>query len=354
MAHENQENGTMSMPRSRVTIADVASEAKVSPTTVSFTLRDTPGAKISAQTRARVKRAARRLGYVPDAAAQALAGSATMTIGVVYPDTRPYLSSQLYLLQFLDGLTAVTREHKHRILLESIDEATGGDGYAAIARERRVDGLILLDTPNYTPADQETLHSLASGHPVVFLGRPLIEGVASVDVNNRRAAAAAVDHLIARGHRRIGCITNAAVTNTAARDRLAGYVDALSGAGIDRDDALVREGNFTPESGLDAMRSLLDGGREPTAVFVASDVVAAGALAAIAGRGLSIPGDIAVVGFDDDPLAAFLAPPLTTVGVPKAELGRRAGEMILERVSKPDTAPFRAELPTDLVVRASA
>ena len=334
----------------RITSADVAAEAGVSQTTVSFVLRDTPGQNISAATKQRVFDAARNLGYVPNAAAQALAGSSTQTIGLVYPDTRPYLSSQMYLLEFLEGLTAVTQQSNHRILLESIGEADEGERLGASARERRVDGLILLDAPD----DLGVLTSLASGHPVVSIGHTRVEDLSSVDVDNRAAAREAVQHLVDRGHREIACITNAPLRNTSARHRLHGYHDALTLADLAIQQRLVREGAYTPESGYEAMLSLLDNGARVSAAFVASDTVAMGALHALSERGIRVPTEMAIVGFDDVALAAFLSPALTTIHVPTVEIGRRAGKMLLDRIEDPTAPASHVDIDVELRVRSSS
>jgi LacI family transcriptional regulator len=175
--------------------------------------------------------------------------------------------------------------------------------------------------------------------------------VSFVDVDNRSAARQAVEHLIHLGHQRIGCITNAPSEYTGSADRLAGYRDALQAAGLPYDEQLVRFGNFAPESGYEMARSLLQESPQPTALFVASDVVAFGAMSAIRELGLTIPGDIALVGFDDVPLARYTNPPLTTIRLPATELGKKAGQTLVSLIQ--EGKGEQTLLKTELVVRMS-
>jgi DNA-binding LacI/PurR family transcriptional regulator len=172
-----------------------------------------------------------------------------------------------------------------------------------------------------------------------------------VDVDNEAGARLAVEHLLALGHRRIACITNAPLAYTAASERLAGYREALAAAGIAEDPSLVVEGAFDAPSGHRAMNEIL-ARSTPDAVFVASDVVAIGAIAGLREAGLTVPGDVSVVGFDAIPLAAYLDPPLTTISLPAHDLGLAAGRAVLDRITGRPVAS-RTLLPTELIVRAS-
>ncbi|RMD58600.1 LacI family transcriptional regulator, partial [Candidatus Parcubacteria bacterium] len=172
-------------------------------------------------------------------------------------------------------------------------------------------------------------------------------------VDNVQGARLAVEHLIRLGHRRIGMITNAPTTYVAAHQRLEGYRQALDGAGLPYDEHLVRYGNFDEQSGEVAMRELLAATPPPTAVFVASDMVALGALKAIWDQGLRVPEDVALVGFDDITTARFTTPPLTTVHVPALRLGEEAGKVLLDVMEFGFTTRSQVLLQTTLVVRAS-
>jgi LacI family transcriptional regulator len=191
------------------------------------------------------------------------------------------------------------------------------------------------------------------GFPTVLMGQLPGSSFCSVDVDNCAAARKAVAHLLELGHRRIGCITNAPLSYTAA-DRLLGYRQALEQAGITPDQNLVRYGNFDPESGYIQMSSLLDVQPAIRAVFVASDVITFGAMRAIRERGLSIPGDVALVGFDDVPFARYVDPPLTTVSLPAAELARISCKILFELIHKDHPTARNVLLDTHLVVRQSS
>jgi DNA-binding LacI/PurR family transcriptional regulator len=174
----------------------------------------------------------------------------------------------------------------------------------------------------------------------------------SIDIDNRAGARKAVEFLIGLGHRRIAYISNAPLAYTSAAERLEGYRDALEGAGIPYDADLVIEGAFDPASGHAAMETLMRRATGCQAVFVASDVVALGAIGALRSAGLRIPRDVSVVGFDDIPLAAHFDPPLTTVRLPAYDLGHAAGQALVDRVAgRP--VPSRTLLPTELIVRSS-
>jgi DNA-binding LacI/PurR family transcriptional regulator len=214
---------------------------------------------------------------------------------------------------------------------------------------------VILSGPRF---DDEALKLLEQeGFPTVIMGQlPGLDGC-SVDVDNCTAARRAVTHLINLGHRRIACITNAALYYTAAEERLQGYRQALKAAGIEYDADLVRYGDFDPDSGYQQMMDLLarrvNGEQAFTAAFVASDVVAFGAKAAIRDKGLSVPGEIALVGFDDVPISRYTDPPLTTVKLPARKLGRVAGDHLVRMIGGEELHGTRVLLETQLVIRES-
>lgn len=334
--------------RKKITSQDVAREAGVSRTTVSYVLNNVEAANISDFTRQKVLEAATELGYVPNAAAQMLAGQRARIVGLVFPRTNPHLATHLFLLQVMDGLIRTVEQAGIRLLIDSVDGSMA-DAYTELVRAKRIDGLILIDAPGDDPA----IHRLAKDDfPVVTLGYQRTE-FCSVDVDNRGGARQATTHLQRLGHTRIGCITDCPLRPTQINERLVGYQEALTAADLPVDQALIAAGRYSPESGLAAMAQLLAQAKPPTAVFVASDVVAFGAVQAIHQHGLRIPDDIAVVGFDDVPLASFCTPPLSTVRVPAVDMGHRAGQLLLERIAGEPTERH-IELETALVVRASS
>lgn len=308
--------------------------------------------RISEETRQRVLEAARELNYHPDATARRMVSGRTHIIGFVLRQSPDQAFADQFLPQVLSGLGQAAGSQGYHILFEPIppDQQTKRN-YTRLIRERHVDGII-LSGPRYD--DQDLFQVQAEGAPVVLLGQLPNIHIPFVDVDNIGGARLATQHLIGLGHRRIGLITNAPPAYTASTDRLAGYRQALEAANIPLDEALVRYGAFTPQSGLTAMEELLAARPRPTAVFVASDVVALGALQAIRQSGLQVPEDLALVGFDDIPLAEFIDPPLTTVRLPATSLGWGAAELLIRLIAGDE--PIRNPnviLETELVVRAS-
>jgi len=338
------------MGNKRVTSQDVARRAGVSRTTVSLVLNDVRWAQISQMTRHRVLQAAKELGYVPDAAARALASRRSQIIGLLLTRSPRHIASDTFLPQSLYGLIQVVRDHGWRLMIDIIEPQHQRGAYLQMARAKHIDG-ILLSGPRY---DDEALQALEDdGFPTVLMGQLLGSSFYSVDVDNRNAARQAVSHLVNIGHRMIACITNTDLSYTAAFDRLTGYREALEDAAIPYNQVLVRYGDFDLQSGYVQMQSLLADEVLPSAVFVASDAVAMGAMAAIRERGLRIPQDIALVGFDDLPLAQFVDPPLTTIHVPAIELACKASEMLLQLLQGSPPSKKHVILDAHLVVRES-
>lgn len=325
---------------------DVAALAGVSTTTVSFVLNDRAGTGISPATRRRVLEAANRLGYQPHASARGLAGGRTHTLGLVVRQSPEQVAEDALLAETLRGLSAAARAAGYRVLVEPLGVHDGT--YGELIRSRGTDGLV-VSGPRVDDAELAVLARERA--PLVIQGSLPGVDIPSVDVDNVAAARGATEHLLELGHRQIGCITNAPFPYTSARDRREGYRLAMHGAGVEIDESLVVEANFDAASGRRAMARLLSR-PDLSAVFVASDVVAFGAMAAIREARLRVPGDIALIGFDDIPLAAYFDPPLTTVHLPAHDLGRAAGAALLERING-RAVEARTLLPTALVVRAS-
>src|SRR5215212_3946388 len=339
------------MPGRRITSQDVARRAGVSRTTVSFVLNDVKEANISEETRQRVLAAAEELQYVPDATAQALASGRTRTLGMVFR-THPHGVADLAHMQILQGLMSVASQSGVRLLVDIVNENDPADTYVSLSRNKRIDGLILSDTR----VDDHALYDLLNDDfPIVLLGRLPGVKVSSVEFDNRRGVRAAVDHLVSQGHRRIGFIGYAPVYFTGVSERLSGYREALAAAGIPCDDRMVCFGDFNdPGAGFASATRLLALPERPTGIFVSSDVLAFATLTAIHQHGLRIPDDIAVVGFDDNPLSRYAYPPLTSVYLPFEEMGRRAGEMLRDLLSHPDEPKREILLDGRLIVRESS
>ncbi len=335
----------------RVALREVAELAGVSRTTVSFVLNNVSGMRISDETRVRVLEAAKTLNYHPDATARRMVSGKTQTLGFVLRQNPDQAFADQFLPQVLNGFSQACANQGYHVLFETISPNSSTGGYARLINERHVDGIVLSGPRS---DDQDILRLHADKAPVVLLGQLPGSDIPFVDVNNISGAALATRHLIEHGHQRIALITNAPPAYTASTDRLAGYRQALEQAGLAYSHDLVRYGDFTWRGGGAAMRDLLALSPRPTAIFVASDTVALGALQTIRQAGLRVPQDIALVGFDDVPMAELIEPPLTTVRLPAFGLGWGAAELLIRLIAAEDPVqnPY-VLLETELVMRTS-
>ncbi|HEU4730387.1 MAG TPA: LacI family DNA-binding transcriptional regulator, partial [Kofleriaceae bacterium] len=330
-----------SRPRA-TTITDVAREARVSVASVSRVVNGHPS--VLPETRRRIAEVIERLRYVPHTAARSLITRRTHVIGVLLPDLYGGFFSEL-----IRGIDAAARELGLHLLLSS-SHGDGAEMAAAIRAMRgRVEGLLVL-APQLDAAGIE----LDAEVPAVFMNSRVEDGVSSsLSIDSYGGARAMVRHLVARGHRSIAHVTGP-VDNFDAHERERGYRDELA-ASLPRARPLVVRGDFTEASGYAAGRELGTRTRgRPAAVFAANDVMAIGCLAAFDALGLAVPRDIAVAGFDDIPLAAYVRPALTTMRVPIVELGRGAVERLAAAIAAPGVArPVTRTISPALVVRES-
>ncbi len=323
--------------------------AGVSRTTVSFVLNRLEGVSISESTRERVWEAARRLNYHPNSAGRKLVSGKSNTLGLVLCQSPEQVFADAFLPRVILGVEQAALQQKFHVLLKPVDPSDS-EGYARLIRENHVDGII-LSGPRQDDHEIRRLHE--EGVPIMLMGQLPGTDLGFVDVNAISGAAIAVDHLLDAGHKRIGMITNAPLSYTSAQQRRAGYADALKRRNIEPDPALIHEGNYTPASGYHAMKELLNETPRPTAVFVASEVVAAGAMLAAKRAGLRIPDDLAVIGFDDIPMAEYLDPPLTTVRLPAFGLGWSAGERLIHLIQGDGLDQSGLFLESQLIIRES-
>jgi LacI family transcriptional regulator len=314
------------------TIRDVAERARVSVASVSRVL--TGAGPVTEPTRLKVLEAVEALSYVPHSGARSLSTSRTDTVGVILPDLFGEFFSEL-----IRGMDVAARASGlHLIVSSSHDDAS--EAAAAIRSMRgRVDGLIVL-SPHLDAAHLAA--NLAGRLPVLLMnGGANDAGRPSMMVDNVGGAVAAVEHLLALGHRRIVHIGGPSA-NLEARERQAGYVQAMVAAG---QEPQVLAGDFTQASGHVAATALLSEGVRPQAIFAGNDMMAVGVLLALQEAGVRCPEDVAVVGFDDVPIAALVRPALTTLRIEIAETGRRAMERLVALIASaaqadgaPDTA----------------
>ena len=328
----------------RITIRDVAREAGVSVATVSRVLnRSGP---VHERTRLRILEVAERLRYVPDSAARSLITRRTGTLGVLLPDLYGEFFSEV--IRGVDGAAQARGYH----LLVSSSHANRSEVVAALRAMRgRVDGLVVM-SPDI---DAQGLHAnLPESLPVVLLSCA-VSGSAydALNIDNFGGASAMVEHLLTLGHRRIAMIAGPA-RNHDANERLRGYRAALEAGGVEVRDEWVLPGDFTESGGHAAAGRFLELDPRPTALFAANDSMAIGAVSRLREAGLVVPDDVAVAGFDDIPIAAYVSPPLSSVQVAIAELGSRSVELLVEAIEEKNRHVRRQEvLPTRLVIRAS-
>lgn len=326
------------------TIRDVAQRAQVSVATVSRALNGHES--VTAETRQRVLDAAAALHFTPSGAARSLITRRTQTIGAVLPD----LPGE-YLSELIRGIEIAARARNWHLLVSCVPHDAAGTAAAMRAMGGRVDGLIVV--PPHGDAGFLD-DSLSPDLPAVLLNSaPGGSRRAVLTVDDHGGAVAMTRHLASRGHRSIAFIAGPEADH-AARERLRGYRDALAEVLPDA-EPVVLAGDFGEDSGRAAGQALLAMAERPSAVFAASDMMAAGCLAALVEAGLELPRDIALAGFDDLPIARYLRPALTTVRVPIAELGALALEQLAAEVAAPQEAPgaVRRTVPTEVVVRAS-
>ncbi|HEX6534182.1 MAG TPA: LacI family DNA-binding transcriptional regulator [Gemmatimonadaceae bacterium] len=332
-----------------VTIKDVARAAGVSAATVSRVWNDS--AVVSEDTRRHVREVAARLGYSPHGAARSLITRTTRTIGVLLPDLYGEFFSEV-----IRGIDQTAQQHGFHLLVSSSHDSRSEIEAALRSMRGRVDGLIVM-SPDLDA--QGALHAIGGSFPVVLLNAVATgESFDSITIDNRGGAAAMVRHLVALGHRRIAMIAGPE-RNYDSAERLAGYREALAPATKRADRSahasLVRHGDFSEASGHRAARAFLELEPRPSAIFAANDSMAIGALSALHEAGLRVPEDVAVVGFDDIPMARYMNPPLTSVHVDISDLGHRATERLLELLAgpAPPPSPRQETVPAALVVRGS-
>lgn len=334
----------------KVTMKDVAERAGVSIATVSFVLNQKTQMTIPAETRERVIRTVKELGYIRNAAGRHLASGKSHTLAFVLPAAN-HLRVDAFIPQILSSLNEVCHQNGFSLLVHAIEDPSRPDAYADMVSANSIDGLFILNPR----ADEKQINALLDADFPLIVGPGWQhEKACGIGFSNRGAAAKAIEYLIGLGHRRIACVNYGPSKFLTAARRYEGYCNALENAGIAVDEKLVVWADFSHESGYRATMELLDRGKIPTAIFVGNDTVAIGVLAALRDRGFSIPADVSVVGIDDIPAAKYLCPPLTTIGVDGNEYGRRAGEMLISLVRGVRPEPARVYLATELVVRSSS
>ncbi|MBM2842051.1 MAG: LacI family transcriptional regulator [Bacteroidetes bacterium] len=304
------------------TIKDVAREAGVSIATVSRVFNNV--AVVDEDTRKNVRHVARRLKYVPSALGRSLSTKRTDAIGLLLPDLFGEFFSEV-----LRGCDQTAQQSHYHLVVSSSHNSKGEIQAALTMMRGRVDGLIIM-SPHI---DAETLNeNLPQTLPVVLLNCYVeTNGFDSLNIDNYGGAYAMVKHLLSHGHQQVAVIKGTE-KNFDASERLRGYRKAMQEAGMTPDPQLEFAGNFTEAGGYDAVKGILSRSTRPTAIFACNDSMAIGALSALRDEGVQVPGEIALAGFDDVPIASYLTPSLTSVHVGIHRLGVRAIETALHAV----------------------
>ncbi len=327
-----------------VTIEEVARVAGVSRSTVSRVVNGSTA--VSPEALDAVRQAIDALNYVPNRAARSLASSRTLAVAVIIPEDVHRFFGDPFFASIVEGINATIAASDY-VLTLAIASNDPADKMIGYVRSGAIDGAIIVS--HHT--GDHFVERIAAAVPVVFGGRPAASAGTAyfVDVDNTRGARDAVEYLIGQGHRSIATITGPQ-TMGAAVDRLRGYRDALAAAGLR--PGQVADGDFTAEGGAAAMRSILAQGT-PDAVFVASDLMARGALGVLEAAGLRVPDDVAVVGYDDSAVATSVSPMLTTMRQPSFEQGNRMASVLLALLAG-EEPPRATIMRTELILRESA
>ncbi len=328
------------------TINDVARAAGVSKGAVSFALNDRPG--VAPSTRERILAVARELGWTPSPRARALSVSRALAVGLVIARAPETLRSDSFFPSFIAGLESVLSQRGYALLLQVVtDPDTEQQSYRRLADEGRVDGVFLTDLRADDPRP-ELLATL--GLPALVVGPAVADEYwPAVGVDDGPGIAAAVAHLVELGHHHIAHVSGP-IGMVHGRSRREAWATALEHAGLPEGRCV--EADFSAEAGANATRELLDGDSPPTAIVYANDLMAMAGMSVALARGVDIPGDLSVTGYDDTEIAAHLQPPLTTVSTDVGEWGRAAATRLLELVDGKPGSTFDLQ-PPRLVVRDS-
>jgi len=331
-------------PSSKVTIVEVAKKGGVSLGTVSRVINN--DVHVAPKTRERVSKVMQEMGYVANRQAQSLRGIKTNVVGVLVPDL-----GTGYIGEIMHGIDAELALGQLDLMLFTTHRTASKEAsYVANLGKGIVDGLLLVLPRN--PADY--VESLTRRNfPFVLIDHQGTgQDCPAVGASNWQVAYNATEYLIKLGHTRIGFITGS-MDLGAASDRLDGYEAALRIQHIPKDPRLIFKGEFFQPDGYAGASALMEIENPPTAIFASNDVMAMGAMDAVRSRGLRVPEDVSILGFDDIPQAASVRPALTTVHQPLEKMGRVATQMLLDLLKNPEKEISRIELPTELIVRGS-
>jgi DNA-binding LacI/PurR family transcriptional regulator len=333
----------------RPTLEQVGELAGVSRATVSRVINGSP--KVSPAARAAVEEAIATLGYSPNRAARSLVTRRTDAIALVVCEPEARVFAEPFFAAVVRGISAAAADVDKALVLVIASDERERNRARRYLNPDHVDGAVLMSLHGDDPLPAQLEEA---GVPTVLVGRPMGDpDVPYVDADNRGGARLAVEYLLGLGRREIATITGPS-SMCAGVDRYDGYTDALAAAGLGAPPELVEVGDFGEESGYRGMWRLLERRPSLDAVFAASDLMASGALRALRDAGRNVPGDVAVVGFDDFPLAAHIVPSLTTVRQPLDDMTNATFEILMRRISGDGNGAEHVVCPTSLVRRRSA
>ena len=327
--------------KKRVSIKDVAREADVSAATISYVLNHKQDESISLETKDRIWAAVKKLNYVPNLNARSLISRRSSLIGVLIPQTEPgkeFMFSNPFYGDFLSSVEFTARQNGYHLLISGMN---ADQGYMSIARNRGLDGIIIMGT-----YPSEYIKELKDLEIPVVLVDSYIKDYAfhDIGINDRYGGYIATKYLVEKGHRAIAFVSGVVQKDGVNEKRFLGYMDALKEADIPYAEDALYEGNVGYQYGLEAAALLVKRGKRQTAAFVTADVMAMGFVKGLKLEGLSVPEDVSVIGFDDIYLAQLCDPSLTTVRQDICEKGRVAAQIVI------DGAANAKQLKQDIII----
>ncbi len=336
--------------KSSVTQKQVAKEAGVSQTAVSLIFNGDTTIRINEDTRKHVLDIAEQMGYVPQAAARSLVQGHSNNLALVLLRPHRQVFNDPYIPNIITGFSEVARQAGFRIVVEHIDDLARLSVIRTMLKGGEVAGIVLSGTIG---SHELTTQLTQEGHAIVALDSSAGPSLSSVAIDHLAGVDTLAKHLVGIGYRRIACITYASLQESHIQKRLKAYQNVLKQNNCDDERELIRYGNYDPQSGYIAMKELLNLKKQPEAVYCMNDLMAMGAMAAIREAGLSIPDDIAIVGYDDMRFAAFTAPALTTMQSPEIEQGRKAASTLIANLKAASPIQEIQYLNPELVIRES-
>ncbi|MDD5072324.1 MAG: LacI family DNA-binding transcriptional regulator [Candidatus Omnitrophica bacterium] len=335
--------------KSSITIKDVAKRAGVAHSTVSLVMNDRE--HVSPKLRERILKIAKEMGYMPNLVARSLISKKSSTVGVVFPEN-PHFFTITYFLMIIEGIQNACKKYDRALMFFSLDQ-TKGESYYQISRKWLIDLMVILNV-DYTRDISKDIRDLKDNGIAFSLvtkynGK---EKVNSVCVDNFEGVRLALEYLASQGHKRVGFISGN--PNSAdGPERLQAFKTLSKKMGFDQDEELIVYGDFTFESGEREVPKLLGLKKRPTAIFAASDYMAIGAMRVMKAQGISIPKDMALMGFDNTLEVAYVEPPLTTIRQPLQEMGEKAVDLAVRSMNDENFEPQMAVIKPELIKRQS-